>query len=106
MVIEEKPVNNDTVPDVAAAEVRETAQIKQQMTDLKNSLSKLELQLQASQKELIKNTETLKEKDAELAEIKQTLDNKIKESAHVSEELMKMTSQLDKTVVQLEASGK
>ncbi|KAK3707104.1 hypothetical protein QZH41_014697 [Actinostola sp. cb2023] len=70
--------------------------------EYKNSLSKIELQLQASKNELMNKIEVLKERDVQLAELKQNLDEQVKESGRSAEDLMKTKTELDRTKSQFE----
>jgi len=79
---------------------------KQQLAELKNTLYKTELLLQEAKNELIKKTEHLKEKDAQLADIKKSFDEMLKQSGRTSEELTKAKADLDNANAQIEVIGK
>lgn len=74
--------------------------------ELKNSLHKAELLLQEAKIDLMKKTEILKERDAQLVDMKKDLDEIQKKSSHNSGELIKTKAELDQAKSQIEIFGR
>ena len=106
-IFDSAPVSSNAVPtETNPAVERELFELKKQFAELKTLSANLELQLQSKEKEIANLTQGVKDKTAELAEIKTSLAQNEKGKTKLADELTQTTSQLDKVSSDKETLGK
>lgn len=97
--------NDGPTNNYSPAMEREVAEIKKCYAELKAANAKLELRVQISAKELSTATESLREKEAQLGEIRLSLEECSKSKTKASNDLSATVLQLDKANAQIEGLG-